>query len=44
MRYISFGITLALVSLLPANTVTLLSGRQIQGAYLGHEVETPVRL
>ena len=35
MRLISIGISLALTSLLPADTLTLWTGRQIQGTYLG---------
>jgi hypothetical protein len=35
MRHISIGITLALASILPADTLTLRNGRQIQGTYLG---------
>lgn len=35
MRLISIGFSLALVSLLPADTLTLRNGRQIQGTYLG---------
>ena len=35
MRLISIGITLALAGLLPADTLTLRTGRQIQGTYLG---------
>ena len=35
MRLISVGISLVLVSLLPADTLTFRNGRQIQGTYLG---------
>lgn len=35
MRLISIGFSLVLVSLLPADTLTLRNGRQIQGTYLG---------
>jgi len=35
MRLTSIGITLALASVLPADTLTLRTGRQIQGTYLG---------
>ena len=35
MRLISIGISLTLTGLLPADTLTLWNGRQIQGTYLG---------
>ncbi len=35
MRLLSIGITLALASISPADTLTLRSGRQIHGTYLG---------
>ena len=35
MRLISIGISLTVASLLPADTLTLRNGRQIQGTYLG---------